>query len=240
MGVKRDFIPDPGDLSAAERKAFEQQRRRIAGGVVADFVPDETHELQPPAGHGGDAAIEKALRDQETAIATDFEAAKVRLAQLSDAEAAATIQSMSPERRDLFLIAEAAAGARPAILNAFPPPDPKLVALYTGSYPGDPVEYEPDGDPVAPEADTASPVDEDAPAESASPEDAEPVSAGLPVEGGAEPVVETDPDVQVVEGVEVPVFDPASLAEAALDGDAPIEEPKETDAADAPDPAEED
>lgn len=126
----RDYIPDDVDLSPSERRNAGVARRRVQGGMVADWIPDEnTPPLVKKSGkqYNQDAALKRAMAAQQTAAKGEFDEAVARLKKMTVTQAVQHITQLPYSQMELYLASEVMYGNRKGVLEAFPPVDPAVV-----------------------------------------------------------------------------------------------------------------
>lgn len=126
----RDYIPDDVDLTPSERRNAGVARRRVQGGMVADWLPDkDTPPLAVKSGkeYNQDAALKRAMAAQASAASEELQSAIERLKKLNVVQAVNHITQLPYSQMELYLAAESLYGNRKGVLEAFPPVDPAVV-----------------------------------------------------------------------------------------------------------------
>lgn len=128
----RDFIPAGEDLSGEERAHAENIRRLYRNGVYQDFIPAEDHTVGKKLDRQGhsEQTRERRIERMKTAVEDEFAAAKRRLQNLTPAQAVEFIGGLPPKLMEMYVLAEEASGARPAVLDRFPAASPKARQLF--------------------------------------------------------------------------------------------------------------
>lgn len=129
-------------MTPAERERHAKLKGMGRGASSRDFIPGPDHKLQPPSGSAaqGQEAIDRSMAAQASAARDMYQEAVKKLQSMNVGQAIEAIMQAPFAQQELLLVAEAQNGARKSILDRFGEPDPAAVARWAEIVNGAPAD----------------------------------------------------------------------------------------------------